>query len=143
MKNVVVCSIIFQENAMKTSLLMASLVAALFALPAMAQPGPGMGGQGMGPGMSGQRGAMDCARMKNPQPCQARLAERQKAREVCQGKTGSERRLCMQQNMPPLDCSKAPNAERCTLHQRAREACKDKIGPEHRQCLRDILVPKQ
>jgi hypothetical protein len=43
----------------------------------------------------------------------------------------------VQQKMPPVDCSKAPNPARCEQHQKARAACKDKLGPDHRSCLRE------
>ena len=138
---------------MKTSLMIASLVAALCSLPAIAQPGPGMGGQesgmsGAGPGMpsgarQGRRGPVDCSKTRNPEQCKARQEERQKTRELCKDKMGPAHKQCMQQNMPPVDCAKAPNPERCATHQQAREACKDKVGPEHRRCLRDKLAPKK
>ena len=57
------------------------------------------------------------------------------------GPAGPAFKQCVQQKMPPADCSKAADPARCEQHQKAREACKDKIGTEHRSCLRDILAP--
>lgn len=139
------------KNSLRTAALVSTLAAALFSLPATAQPGPDAGGQGagmaggpgMGAGMPGKRGPLDCTKARNPERCQARQEEKQKARAICKGRMGTEYKQCMQQNMPPVDCGKSPNPERCAKRQQARAACKDKVGPEHRQCLRDNLAPKK
>jgi hypothetical protein len=132
-----------------TSLLIAGLVAGFLSLGAMAQPGPGGGpgggpgcGQGGGPGCgqgssSAGPGAADCSKARNPQHCESR----QKAREACKGKKGTEYRQCVKDSMPPPDCSKAKNPQRCEAQQAAREACKGKFGREHRQCMRDQQKP--
>ena len=61
----------------------------------------------------------------------------QKAKETCQDKSAADKRKCMEEAMPPMDCSKARNPQRCEAHQKAKEACKDKAGPDYRQCLRE------
>lgn len=156
---------------MKTGIILASLAAALLALPAHAQQ------QGGGR----QRAAQDCSKAADPAACTAHREARKKMAEACKGKSGAERRQChndqmqridcskarnpdqcearkrvygeckdqsgpafkqcVRQKMPPADCSKSPNAAQCDLHARARETCKDKAGPEHRACVTSILTP--
>jgi len=117
---------------------------ALISTLALAQPGPGMGGD-MGAGMGGMQGATpsagkrDCAQSRDPQRCEAR----HKAVEACAGKTGVERQQCREDNMPAPDCSKAANPGRCEERQKVREACKGKQGPERRQCMKEQVPRKQ
>jgi hypothetical protein len=117
-----------------TSLFFAGLAAGLLAFSAHAQPGPGGGMGGMGPGMGGgprPAAAADCSKAKNPAQCESR----QKAREACKDRKGTDHRACMEDNMPGPDCGKARNPQRCAAQQGAREACKGKYGPERRQCM--------
>lgn len=113
-------------------LLISSIVASLFCLPAMAQPGLGMGGgmqgmgaemkPGMGPGMGmspGMGPGMGAGMM--PQEGGPRMRG-------------------------PRDCKASPHPEACearrAAHQQAYEACKDKAaGPERRQCIHDRMPP--
>lgn len=118
------------------SLLLAALTAGLFSIGASAQPGPGSGMGGMGPGQGGsprQAAPADCGKARNPAQCEARL----KAREACKDKKGPDRRACIDDNLPAPDCAKAKSPQRCEARQKAREACKGKYGPERRQCLRE------
>lgn len=131
-------------------LICTALFAGLFALPAAAQMGAGMGG--MGPGMSGggmggmaapagKRGPRDCVQAPNPEQCKARQEARQKAAEACKDKAaGPDRRQCMRDSMPPKDCSKAPSPERCNTMQKAHETCRGKTGPERRQCMSEAKI---
>lgn len=122
-----------------------ALVAALLTLPALAQPGPGMGGMGgmgpgmaaggMGPGAGPRHGPRDCAQAPHPDQCRQHQEARRQAHANCQGKVGIERRQCLQAQRPPRDCSQAPDPQRCAARQQAREACRDKVGPERRQCM--------
>jgi hypothetical protein len=80
--------------------------------------GGGMNGMGPG-GAAGMQGGGPRARA--PRDC---------------SQTGPAFRQCMQQKMPPVDCSKAPNQARYDLHQKARATCQDKFGPEHKASLR-------
>lgn len=120
--------------------ILTALAAALISLPALAQPGPAMGGmggmaggmRGGGPGPAAQ-GAIDCSKAGDPARCEAR----QKARGTCQDKRGPARRQCMDDQMPPRDCGKSRNPQRCEMMEAAQQACKGKVGPERRQCLRD------
>ena len=82
--------------------------------------------------------ADNCGKARDPQRCEAL----QKAKETCKDKTGTEKRNCMMDAMPPMDCSKARSPERCEATQKAKEACKDKAGPERRQCMREKM-PKR
>lgn len=123
---------------MKTPLKLccAALLGALAVSPLLAQPGPGMGGQGNGPATT-QRAPRDCAKAPAPEQCKARQEARSKALETCKDKAGPARRDCMHDHMPPPDCAKAPNPQRCEAMQKAHEACKGKVGPERRQCMND------
>ena len=41
--------------------------------------------------------------------------------------------------MRPMDCSKAPNPEYCALHNQAQLACQEKAGRDYRRCLNEQL----
>ena len=146
---------------MKTILFVASLSAALFALPASAQQGPA----GI-PGLTGlvsaatasvttpppapqaapaqtKRTPADCSKAKDPALCKARDEARKTALEACKDTKGKAHQECMQQKKKAVDCSVAQDPARCTQHQKARELCKDKPAAEHRQCLRDNLAPRK
>lgn len=133
-----------------TKLAAGALLATLLTLPAFAQqPGAAPGAGPMAGAPSNQagpgKGMRDCAQTASPEQCQARQAARQKAAEECKDVKGPERRQCMHSKMPPPDCSKAPNPQRCEAGFKAREACKEKTGPDHRQCMREQfknLAPK-
>jgi len=101
----------------------ATLAAAMFALPLAAQSAPGQG--------------RDCATAPDPARCETM----QKARRECAGKQRAERRDCMADRLPPPDCAKAPDPARCEARTAARAACKDKAGKQRRQCMRDHLPP--
>ena len=87
----------------------------------------------------------DCSKAKDPKGCEERMAQmreaRDKARKACEGKTGDERRDCMEKAF----CAEAKDPAKCeaSLKQRAerrreiREACKDKKGDELRACIRE------
>ena len=87
----------------------------------------------------------DCSKAKDPKGCEERMAKmraaRDKARKACEGKTGDERRDCMEKSF----CSEAQDPAKCeaNLKQRAerrreiREACKDKKGDELKACIRE------
>jgi hypothetical protein len=116
--------------------LLAAVIAAIFATGAAAMPS----GAGPGPGAH----PMDCTRAKDP----ARCASLNKDIETCKDKIGDEWRDCMHRPAPaakftppkPRDCAKARNQERCEAHTNALEACKDKTTrAEHRKCMTDQL----
>lgn len=115
---------------MKSRLMMigSALIASLICLPAMAQPGPGMGGgpgmQQGGPGMQqgapamgqkgpGARGPRDCAQTANPEACTAHRDARAKAAEACKAKVGPDRKQCMIEQGQNFDCSKSANPQQC------------------------------
>lgn len=144
-----------KEKTMKSSLSLCctTLLMAALALPANAQPGSGTGGgvamgPGQGAGMStgkstvGKRAPRDCSRAANPGQCQARQAARQQAAEACKDKSGRQRRQCMHDHMPPVDCAKSPHPQRCEAKQKANESCQDKAGPQRRQCMRAAMKAK-
>jgi Spy/CpxP family protein refolding chaperone len=88
----------------------------------------------------------DCSKAKDPQACEARVAKmreaRDKARKACEGKTGDERRQCMEKSFcsgaaDPAKCE-ANLKERDARRQQMREACKDKKGDELKACMRDF-----
>jgi hypothetical protein len=87
----------------------------------------------------------DCSKAKDPKGCEARVAKmreaRDKARKACEGKSGDERRECMEKSF----CSEAKDPAKCesNLKERAerrrevREACKGKKGDDLKACIRD------
>ena len=89
--------------------------------------------------------AFDCSRAKDPQGCEERMAKmreaRDQARKACQGKSGEERRECMEKSF----CANAKEPAKCeaNLKERAqnrrelREACKGKKGDELKSCIRE------
>ena len=83
--------------------------------------------------------AADCTKARDPARCEAR----QKALETCKEKRRAERRLCLEEQLPPPDCRKATFPERCLAAVTSRDICRTKFGPEQRQCLRDQLKPAQ
>jgi len=87
----------------------------------------------------------DCSRVKDPKGCEERMAKmreaRDQARKACQGKSGDERRECMEKSF----CANAKEPAKCeaNLKERAqnrrelREACKGKKGDELKSCIRE------
>lgn len=137
---------------MKTRLMMISsaLMASLLCLPALAQPGPGMGGMaernGMGQGMGqnagpGTRALRDCSQAPNPGACTAHREARAKAMEACRGQMGPERRQCKQEQRRNFDCAKSANPQRCEARKLAYSACKDQPRPAFRQCMQEKMPP--
>ena len=132
---------------MKNLLILATLAAALFALPAMAQQGPGtaseaavIGGKAASQGQS-KRGPVDCSKAKDVEQCTARQGAHQKAREACKGKTGAERRQCMHEQAQNVDCRKARNPEQCASRKQAYAACKEQSGPQFKRCVQEKMPP--
>jgi len=99
------------------------LLAAAVALPAHAQGSVGASGP--------KAAATDCKQSPQPERC----AARQRATDICKGKSAAQRRQCMQETMPSVDCSKSRNPQRCELMHQAQAACQDKFGPALRQCI--------
>lgn len=137
---------------MKTRRMMiaSTLLASLLCLPALAQPGPGMGGMdgsnGMDSGMAQKTGPdarapRDCAQTPNPAACTAHREARAKAMEACQGKMGPERRQCMQEQRQNFDCAKSASPQRCEARKQAYSACKDQPRPAFRQCMQQKMPP--
>lgn len=126
------------------ALTLSLLVAAFLSLPVQAQPGSGTapcpGGQDCaGAKRPAGAPAADCAKSRHPQRCEAR----KKAGELCQDKSGAERRRCNREVMPPDNCAKARNPARCEAMHKAQAACQDKFGPALRQCIESELgTPK-
>ena len=87
----------------------------------------------------------DCSKAKDPKGCEERVAKmreaREKAQKACEGKTGTERRDCMEKAF----CAEAKDPAKCeaTLKERAarreqvRAACKDKKGEDLKACIRE------
>jgi hypothetical protein len=127
-----------QETPMKNLLLVASLAAALFTLPAMAQQG-----QDGAPAPQGQkqRGPANCSKAADAAQCQARQAAHQKAMAACKGKAGAERMQCMHEQVQNVDCSKARNPAQCESRKQAYAACKTQSGPQFKQCVQENMPP--
>lgn len=137
---------------MKSRLMLVSsaIIASLICLPAQAQPGPGMGGQGMGmqqggPGMGGStttaRGPRDCTQAPDPEACAAHRAARIEAAEACKGKAGPERKQCMLEQRRNFDCNKSANPKQCEARKLSYNACQNQQGPAFRQCVQQKMPP--
>ena len=127
----------------KIAVVIVSLAAALFAMPAVAQPG--MGG-GMGPGMpggggQGMRGAADCSKAPYPEQCRARQAAHQKMLEACRDTTGPQRRACLHEQAQQFDCGQSANPPHCEARKQAYAACSAQAGPQFRRCVQEKLPP--
>jgi hypothetical protein len=136
------------------AIIVASLLASLLAMPAGAQPGPGMGGMGgmsgMGPGMGGgmmqgggprARAPRDCTQAPNPAACNAHREARAKALEACKDQAGPQRRQCMQEQRQNFDCSKSGNPSQCEARKQVYKACEGQVGPAFRQCVQQKMPP--
>lgn len=128
----------------RSMIVLTSLLAALFAMPAFAQPAPGPGGmeprmmQGSGPAAKNR----DCSQTPNPAACQERREARAKLMETCKDKVGAERRQCMHdQRMAATDCAKAADPQQCEARKQAYQGCKDLPRAEMRQCMQQKMPP--
>ena len=137
----------------------ATLTAALIAVPVSAQQGPaGVPGhpglaetdpsvkpaRAVAPPVQARKPATpECSRAKDVEQCKARLETRTTALEACKGKTGAKHKQCVQQKTSANDCGKSSDPARCEQYKKTRELCKDKLGRDHQQCLRDNLAPKK
>ena len=79
--------------------------------------------------------AFDCSRAKDPKGCEERMAKmreaRDKARKACEGKSGDERRACMEKSF----CADAREPAKCEANlkeraERRREQRAAKKKPE-------------
>lgn len=122
---------------MKARLMMigSALMASLICLPALAQPGPGMGG---GPGA---RGPSDCSQAADPAACTAHREARAQAFEACRNTAGPQRRQCHAEQMRNFDCSKAANPQRCEARKQSYRDCQGQTGPAFRQCVHQKMLP--
>jgi Spy/CpxP family protein refolding chaperone len=100
-------------------------------------------------GKGGER-RFDCTQAKDPKACEERMAKmkdaRDKARKACEGKSGDERRDCMEKSFcaqakDPAKCE-ASLKERAAHREKIREACKDKKGEELKSCIREHRAHK-
>lgn len=145
---------------MKSRLMMigSALIASLLCLPALAQPGPGMGGGMMNDGQTGMaagqgrgmgphsgpraRGPRDCAQSPNPAACTAHREARAKAIEACKGTAaGPERQRCMHAQRQNFDCAQSANPQQCEHRKTAYKACEGQTGPAFRQCVQQKMPP--
>lgn len=119
------------------SLLAAALLAPAFAL---SSPAHAQAPQGKAPARH-----FDCSKTKDPKACEERIAklraDREKAAKACKGKSGAERRDCMEkafcaEQKDPAKCE-ATLKERAALREKIREACKGKTGEERKSCVHE------
>ncbi|WP_319239740.1 hypothetical protein [uncultured Propionivibrio sp.] len=101
---------------MKNALPVLATIAALFAVPAMAQQGPaGVPGAPLigasiapppvptkdsKPPQPRKRAAADCTKARDVEQCKARQEARRQAREACKPLKGAERRQCLDEKLP-------------------------------------------
>jgi Spy/CpxP family protein refolding chaperone len=100
---------------------------------------------------SGEARQFDCSKAKDPKACEERVAKmreaRDKARKACEGKTGDERRSCMEKAF----CAEAKDPAKCEANlkerearrQQVREACKDKKGEDLKACIKEQRAAKK
>jgi len=141
-------------------LFLAALSAALTAMPSIAQQGPaGVPGvfalvetvtataphepaSSRSSAPAKRSAVADCSRLQNAAQCQAAQETRKKAREACSGRSGSQHKSCLSQQMQTTNCKKTSDPARCLQHQKTRQLCSAKTGDAHRQCLRDNLTTR-
>lgn len=75
--------------------------------------------------------ADECAQARDPALCTARQA----ALALCAEKHGTEKQICLQDNLPPIDCSQADHPEECIAIEQAKEKCAEKKGAALTACL--------
>ncbi|SDH37519.1 hypothetical protein [Propionivibrio dicarboxylicus] len=101
---------------MKNALPVLASIAALLAVPAMAQQGPaGVPGAPLigasiapppapvkdsKPPQPRKRAGADCTKAKDVELCKARQEARRQARDACKPLTGAERRQCLDEKLP-------------------------------------------
>jgi Spy/CpxP family protein refolding chaperone len=93
----------------------------------------------------------DCSKAKDPKACEERVAKlrerRDKARKACEGKTGTERRECMEKAF----CAGEQDPAKCEANlkalaeqrERIRAACQGKTGEELKTCIREQRAAKK
>lgn len=134
---------------MKSRLMIIStLLAALFCLPAIAQTAPenaapigrmNVEDKAMPQNSPIQRGQRDCKQSPNPEACMAHRDARIKAMEACKGKAGMERKQCMTEQQQNFDCSKSGNPQQCEARKQTYKACQGQTGPAFRQCVQQKM----
>lgn len=72
-----------------------------------------------------------CAQARDPANCAARQA----ALALCADKRGNEKQTCLQENLPPVNCSLEDNPEECFAIQKAKEQCAGKKDAALTACL--------
>lgn len=134
---------------MKSRLMMCgALVAALFCLPAIAQPAPGSGGP-MGAVNADdtavmqkhqhRHGPRDCKQTANPEACTVHREARMKAMAACKGKPVAEHRQCMSEQRLNFDCAKSGNPQHCEARKQVYKECQGQTGPAFRQCVQQKM----
>lgn len=122
---------------MKTLPFVVSLVAALIALPVIAQQGPA--GVPGAPGLAPPPPAVVAA--PSPEPVKAAPAA---APEKCaKTKSGKPAKSCKPKKASAPSCSTAADPARCEQYRKTRDACKNLPERDYRQCLRDNLTTKK
>lgn len=72
-----------------------------------------------------------CAQARDPASCAAHQA----ALAQCADKRGSEKQACLQEHLPPVNCSLEDNPEECAAIQQAKERCAGKKDAALTACL--------
>ena len=120
---------------MKPQFFVVSLVAALLAMPVIAQQGP-----------AGVPGAPGLAPPPPPvvavQPTEQAKASPAPAK-CGKAKSGQPRKSCKPKKAAVPTCSSSADPVRCEQHRRTHELCKNLPERDYRQCLRDNLTTKK
>lgn len=119
---------------MKTLFFAVSLVAALIAMPVVAQQGPA----GV-PGAPGLAPAPAVVAAPPPEPVKASPAPAKCGKT----KSGQPSKSCKPKKAAAPTCGSSADPARCEQYRKTRELCKNLPERDYRQCLRDNLTTKK
>jgi Spy/CpxP family protein refolding chaperone len=75
----------------------------------------------------------DCSKAKDPKACEQRVAKmkaaRDKARQACQGKEGTEARDCMRREM----CAQSADPAKCEARMKERAERRSRMREQHQK----------
>lgn len=122
---------------MKTLPFVVSLVAALIALPVIAQQGPA--GVPGAPGLAPPPPPV----VATPAPEPVKAAPVAAPEKCAKTKSGKPAKSCKPKKASAQSCSASADPARCEQYRKTRETCKNLPERDYRQCLRDNLTSKK
>ncbi len=65
--------------------------------------------------------------------------DRELAKMLCADQTGSAFKICLNQQLRNLDCTRAGNRQQCEMRKQASQQCAGLFGWEFRQCTQAVI----